>query len=179
MNRSQAERFELMWRAHAGEVLAYCRRRSPTSAEDALAETFLVAWRRLDQLPAEPLPWLFGVARRILANQRRAASRGEALLQRIGEDELRRDQVTREPSQVIEAVEMLSETDRETLRLQAWEGLSAADAAVVLGCSAVAFRLRLHRARRRLERAVCELESGDASQPLSRLALPARGGRND
>ncbi len=69
--------FEQLYRQHAGAVLAYARRRTTQeAADDAVAEVFLIAWRRVDDVPAEPLPWLLGVARRVLANQRRGERRG-------------------------------------------------------------------------------------------------------
>jgi RNA polymerase sigma-70 factor (ECF subfamily) len=157
------ERFEALYRSYAGEVLAYCRRRSPGAAEDVLAETFLVVWRRLADVPGEPLPWLFGVARRVLSNQRRASGRREALRERLGNDEHVRDQDAGEPGRLIEALQVLPERDREALLLQAWEGLSAEEAAVALGCSPMAFRLRLHRARRHLAIALRALDAEAAS----------------
>ncbi len=75
---------EELWRAHHREVLAYCRRRiAPEEASEVAAEVFAVAWRRLDSVPAEPRAWLLGVARRLLANRRRAATRRARLLDRI------------------------------------------------------------------------------------------------
>ena len=77
-------RFEALFRAHAGAVRTYVRRRSDAEgADDVVAEVFLVAWRRLGDVPEDPLPWLLGVARRVLANRRRRASRDAALLNRI------------------------------------------------------------------------------------------------
>src|SRR5918999_4742963 len=78
------ERFQRLYEEHAEAVLRYARRRTtPEAAEDALAETFVVAWRRLDRVPAEPRAWLLAVARRVLANQRRGDSRREALVAKL------------------------------------------------------------------------------------------------
>jgi RNA polymerase sigma-70 factor, ECF subfamily len=158
------ERFERLFREHHAAVRRYALRRAPHDmAGDVVAETFLVAWRRLDDVPADPLPWLFGVARRVLANARRSADRGLALERRLaaaavpaglvdpgeraGEAEIARA-----------ALAHLSERDRETLMLVAWDGLSSARAARAAGCTRTAFAVRLHRARARLAAQLASLE---------------------
>jgi len=121
-------------------------------AGDAAAEVFTVAWRRLGRVPAEPetLPWLYGVARRVVANQERSARR-----------RLRLEAKATAPPETIEppgptgvdveaAFLRLGQADREVLRLAAWEELQPAEIAAVLGCSANAAAVRLHRARQRL-----------------------------
>lgn len=151
-------RFEQLWRDHAPAVVAYTRRRAEADiAEDAVAETFLVAWRRLDRVPDNALPWLLGVARRALANQRRAQVRRAALLDRL---DLSMPAVTTDNSDrgVLEALATLSERDRELLMLVGWEGLSPAEAAAALGSSPIACRVRLHRARTRLAAALYAVE---------------------
>jgi RNA polymerase sigma-70 factor, ECF subfamily len=140
-------------------VLAYVRRRAAdaSSAEEAVSETFLIAWRRLDAVPHEqPLPWLLGTARKVLANQRRSAKR------RSPEDHVHLHSVeVRDPSPPISerlaeraafaaAFAALTDRDREVLSLVAWDGLEVREAAAVVGCTAATFSLRLHRARRRL-----------------------------
>jgi len=133
-------------------VLAFCRRRVDAEvADDVTAETFLVAWRRLSDVPRSPRGWLLGIARLTLANQWRGVRRRDALVERMRFDRSTEDTVA-DPGQVIEALSWLSELDQEALLLSAWDGLSSREAAQVLGCTPVAFRLRLHRARRRLER---------------------------
>jgi RNA polymerase sigma factor (sigma-70 family) len=155
-------RFEACFRAHYAEVLAYALRRLPErgAAEDVAAQTFAVAWRRRDRLPADPLPWLFGVARGALRNEARSARRRSRLLARIfGEH---RPASAPDPADAlgdlfsVAELARLSEDQREVLRLAAWEGLGARRAAAVLGCSHGAYTLRLHRARRRLAK---ELEA--------------------
>jgi RNA polymerase sigma-70 factor (ECF subfamily) len=159
------ERFERIFREHYAAVRSYALRRAPSDmAPDVVAETFLVAWRRLDDVPADPLPWLYGVARRVLANARRSADRGLALErqlataaavptgpgdpgERVGDAEIARAALAR-----------LSERDRETLMLVAWEGLSSARAARAAGCTRAAFAVRLHRARGRLAAQLASLE---------------------
>lgn len=140
------QRFEAIYAAHRDAVAAYVRRRAPASVvDDIVSETFLVCLRKIDRVPAEPLPWLYAVARKTLANHRRRLAR------EAGE----RAVPTVEPAPVGDGVlaaafAQLSERDREVLRLVAWEGLSLREAAVVLGCSAVACRVRYHRAKSRL-----------------------------
>jgi len=147
-------RFESLYRVYYGRVLAYAlRRATPDVAHDVVADTFLVAWRRHDRMPDQPLPWLLGVARKTLANQRRSARRRQSLLTEL-KAEVARPSSSSEPTgaalDVLAALDRLSEADRELLRLVAWEGLTPAEAAKVLGQSPATCRVRLHRARRRL-----------------------------
>jgi RNA polymerase sigma factor (sigma-70 family) len=160
------EQFHRLYADHADAVLRYARRRtSPEAAEDVLAETFVVAWRRLERVPAEPRGWLLAVARRVLANQRRGDSRREALIARLSLLPVRHDPP--EPaggSALAAALAALAPGDHEILALIHWDGLTAREAATVLGCTQVAARTRLHRARRRLARALEELED-DRREP--------------
>ena len=165
------KRFEAMYRTHYDEVLAYARRRAPEDvARDVVAETFLVAWRRLEAVPGQPVPWLIAVARRTLANQRRSARRRSSLEARL-ENETRvkdtaqpnrRDELDETP--VTAAFRRLREVDQEVLALIAWDDLTYAQAAAVLGCSRVAFRIRLHRARARFGIELQRLESSPGSE---------------
>jgi RNA polymerase sigma-70 factor (ECF subfamily) len=150
--------FEELYRAYADRVHAYALRRStPSVADDVVAEVFLVAWRRLDQMPAEPLGWLLGVARRVLANRRRTESRAAALRDRLARhaapapsapaDSELEDRVQR-------ALAGLAERDRELLLLIAWEGLRVNEAAQALGVRSGTLAVRLHRARQRLAEAL-------------------------
>jgi RNA polymerase sigma-70 factor (ECF subfamily) len=142
-------RFERLFSAQYAFVAAYANRRaSAVDAEDVVAETFLVAWRRLDDVPDDAKPWLFGVARRVLANQRRAAGRREALYERATASLNPTGDAA--DTQVLQALAPLSERDREILLLVAWDGLTMAEAAAVLGCSRGAAKVRLHRAKHRL-----------------------------
>jgi RNA polymerase sigma-70 factor (ECF subfamily) len=146
------QRFDQLWRDHAPAVLRYARRHVlPAEVEDVVAETFVVAWRRLDEVPSYGLPWLLGVARNISANIRRGRRRQEALSDRLAADlddgpawpEVEGDDA------VTAALHRLSDADRELLTLLAWDGLSHAEAAEALGCSRGALKVRLHRARSR------------------------------
>jgi DNA-directed RNA polymerase specialized sigma24 family protein len=156
MQQSAEERFQEIYRRHRPAVVAYARRRvSADTVEDVVAETFLVCWRKLECVPEEPLPWLYAVARKTLANQRRAAARQttRAIVEISGEAVL----FGGDPA-LGAAFSRLSERDREVLRLVAWEGLLLREAATVLGCSAVACRVRFHRAKRRLAEQLQALE---------------------
>lgn len=151
------EEFEQLYRQRAGAVLAYARRRTTqAAADDVVADVFLIAWRRLDDVPAEPLPWLLGVARRVLANQRRGEYRGAALRDRIRGQQVagvRSAHSDDGPSAVVRALWSLGASDQELLMLIAWDRLTRAQAAEALGISVGTLAVRLHRARRRLAKA--------------------------
>jgi RNA polymerase sigma factor (sigma-70 family) len=151
-------RFRAAYDANYHHVLGYALRRTATrqDAEDVVAETFLIAWRRLDQLPpgSDARPWLYGIARRTLANQRRGDVRRARLTGRLGSDLEIPDasEGDGDVATVAAAFARLSDDDREVLALVAWEDLSTGEVAAVLGCSRNAVRIRLHRARLRLVR---------------------------
>lgn len=169
-------RLEALFRAHYRDVAAYVRRRAePDLVEDVVAETFLVAWRRLDQVPGDARPWLLGVARKTLATQRRSTARRHSLLTKLEGAQGRSDREQPGELSVAEALGRLSEKDREAITLVAWEGLSPNEAALVLGQSSVAFRVRLHRAKRRLrERLEARQHTREArsSAPPEKSRLP-------
>jgi RNA polymerase sigma-70 factor (ECF subfamily) len=172
MNSQQL--FEAVYEQHANAIKGYAMRRiDPARADDIVAEVFLVAWRRLEDIPAEPRPWLFGVATRVLANERRSAARQHAALDRLeptaaSVDPADAPELASSPLQ--EALRNLSDTDREALLLTAWEGLNHREAARALGVKEATFTVRLHRAKRRLGRAI------ERSQPArtapTRLETP-------
>jgi RNA polymerase sigma-70 factor (ECF subfamily) len=141
---------EALYRSHGSAVHAYALRRvDRATADEVVAETFVVAWRRLEDVPPQALPWLYAVARRLVANQTRGANRRSALARRLAAEV---DDGAR-PSRAdvtLGRLEALNARDREVLLLIAWEGLTQRQAAAVLGCSHAAVRVRLHRARRRL-----------------------------
>jgi RNA polymerase sigma-70 factor (ECF subfamily) len=152
-------RHDALFAAHHDAVWRYAVRRvGDAGAEDVVAETFLVAWRRIDAVPEHELAWLLGVARRVIANQRRGQRRRANLTERIGRELELGAEEAREPRvpacAVLAALATLGERDQEVLRLVYWEGLSPSDAARALGCTAVALRVRLHRARARMARAL-------------------------
>jgi RNA polymerase sigma-70 factor, ECF subfamily len=163
-------RLETLFRRHYVDVAAYVRRRAePDLVEDVVSETFLIAWRRLDDIPAAARPWLLGVARKTLATQRRSATRRRALAAKLDETAQRPVDADDCASDlgISEALAQLSENDREAITLIAWDGLNAREAAVVLGQSPVGFRVRLHRAKRRLRQ---RLEADGRSQPNALVA---------
>jgi RNA polymerase sigma-70 factor (ECF subfamily) len=142
-----------LFRLHAAEVLAYALRRTDAeAAEDVVSEVFLIAARKLDHVPERDAQlWLYGVARRVLANHRRGARRRAALTKVLGDLQRGPDQPWERPDcPLLEALAALRPADREVLMLSAWEGLAAPAVAVVLGCSPHAVHTRLHRARARL-----------------------------
>ncbi|MEU9884483.1 RNA polymerase sigma factor [Sphaerisporangium sp. NPDC051011] len=150
----EAERFTMLFRRHHRHVLAYVLRRADEAqAEDVVAETFTAAWRHIDRLPEDPLPWLYRTAHNCLSNNRRSARRRERLVDRLtGHHQVVPDHA----SSVVEEVRLrkalwrLSPGEREALMLISWEGLDHRTAAYVAGCSVSAFKVRLHRARKRL-----------------------------
>lgn len=152
-------RFEVVFRASYSRVFSYVFRRSQDRelSEDIVAETFLIAWRRLEDVPREPVPWLLGTARRVLANHRRYVERRSRNGSAIPLDYVDLGDLSASPFELIAerqaftaAFAAVRAEDREVLALIAWEGLSAGEAAEVLGCTKAAFSIRLHRARRRL-----------------------------
>jgi RNA polymerase sigma-70 factor (ECF subfamily) len=160
-------RFSQLYRTQARAILAYALRREADreNAADVVAETFLVAWRRLGEVPPgeEARLWLYAVAHLVLANQHRAERRRTSLGQRLVES-LRTELATHaapagEAPGILRAIGKLRPEDRELLLLVSWEELSPSEAAKVLGISALAARSRLHRARRRLRGLLEETDS--------------------
>ncbi|MEV6368006.1 sigma-70 family RNA polymerase sigma factor [Micromonospora musae] len=151
------QRFTELYERHHGDVWRYVARRIVASdVGDVVAEVFLVAWRRVGDVPAgSALPWLYGVARLVLANEARGRRRWQELTLRVAAEPDRLVMVDHADGvagqrDVVVAFTRLSDRDQEILRLVAWERLTAAQAAAVLGQSRAAFAMRLLRARRRL-----------------------------
>lgn len=162
------DRFTAIFDDLAPRVYAYARRNcDAASAQDVVADTFLIAWRRRDDLPAEPLPWLLVVARNTLANRRRHQLRQDRLIEAAGRltvlagPAAAAEQAVVDRAAVLAAVAQLSHREREAVLLVAWDGLRNADAAQVAGCSTRAFEVRLSRARARIGRALAEPASTD------------------
>jgi RNA polymerase sigma-70 factor, ECF subfamily len=186
MRQSESERtrrFDALFAAYSPDIVAYCGWRAPSAsdAQDAVAEVFLTAWRRLDQLPEGDAArvWLYATARRVIANQRRSSRRRVALQERLALEAPSRPQEppspNREETLVHAALRGLGPRDREVLLLAEWEGLSPAQIAAVLGCLTVTARGRLHRARRRFQ-AVFEdlLAREESAQPRREAAVRPR-----
>ena len=181
---ARRERFEILYRGLYEPISGYVLRRaaSPEDGAEVIAETFATLWRRLDSCPPdeEVRPWLFGVARRVLANQRRGDRRRSALAERLT-SELDPTAPAHAPAvgadpRVARAFSTLSEADREVLALLAWEGLTREELAVALGASRSVARLRLHRARRRFEAALERETRAESLAARARIRL-SEGGR--
>jgi len=144
--------FEELFATCLAPVLAYAARRCPnlSDAEDATSETFAIAWRKFGDAPASPLPWLYAIARRVLANQHRASARFKALVLSLSAELLRRGpRASTANDAALDALTRLNDADQELVRLVAWEGLDHAAIAATLGISANAVAIRLYRARKR------------------------------
>jgi RNA polymerase sigma-70 factor (ECF subfamily) len=160
----QAREFERIYEQHARTIAAYAlrRTRSEQDAEEIVAETFLIAWRRSDELRGDPLPWLYGVARRVHASHARKAGRAPLELR---DDIAAPADGSLERAELLGALLRLPSLERDALLLTVWEGLDQRDCAQVLGCSRVAVALRLRRARARL-RAPSDTDDIPAAQLL-------------
>ncbi len=151
-------RFRVLFEAGRSRLGSYTLRRtaSPEDAADILAETFLIAWRRLEDVPEGEagILWLYATARHLLANQRRGQQRERLLVERLaselGKAVAQTDPIDHSSLDAARVLASLSAEDREILMLAGWEGLDSREIGAVLGCSAVAARIRLHRARGRM-----------------------------
>jgi len=167
--------FDRLYQDTFSQVLSYCRRRcrDVTDADDAASETFLVAWRRLDQVMAadSEIAWLYGVAYRVLSNQRRSIGRRGRLQFKL--DHQRPSELHTDPADTIthnsalaavyEALGELPAVEQELIRLVAFENLSYSEIAAVTGLRVGAVRSRLYRARRRLEETTSQKSGRDHS----------------
>ncbi|PWJ54564.1 RNA polymerase sigma-70 factor, ECF subfamily [Quadrisphaera granulorum] len=173
-------RFNELWASCSSRVLAYATRHvGRDDAQEALAETFLVAWRRLADVPEQPLPWLLVVARNTMANQRRSAYRRTALhselahLHASAAPAAAADVTVGQRADVLAVLAALSPSEREALLLVSWDGLSVPEAARVAGCSTSAMHVRLFRARRRLRASSLE-PIGDDDEGRPAVTAPPR-----
>ena len=175
LHETDSQRFEALYLANYAAVLRYVARRIERSAaEEIVAETFTIAWRRLEHVPRdEQLPWLLVTARNTLANQRRAATR--ATVKERAHAATIREPPSRDPADalaerdaIVRAFTTLSQPDREALRLVAWDGLALATAARVAGTTRLAFAMRVSRARRRLAAALEEPDPAPAPPPRTK-----------
>lgn len=175
--RDRRHRFDALFAAFGSDIVAYCgwRAGSPSDAQDAAADVFLTAWRRLDDVPDGDAAraWLYATARRVIANQRRSERRLVALHERLAREPAAAvhepSPLGREEALVRQALRRLRPRDREVLLLSEWEGLEPAEIAAVVGCHPVTARGRLHRARRRFRVVFEDLRDGEgrASSVLS------------
>ncbi|MEV0351594.1 sigma-70 family RNA polymerase sigma factor [Nonomuraea sp. NPDC050680] len=164
MGRDPERRFVEIYESAYGPILGYALRRcpDPDDAADAVAETFMVAWRRIEEVPSgeDARLWLFGVARRVLANHRRGERRHEqrtaALREQLAASPVLGEPPVEDYSQVGKVLRSLSDDDRELLTLVAWENFDAREIARILGISRNAATVRLYRARRRFARGLAK-----------------------
>ena len=173
LTEQQAElRFSRLHEEHFEAVRRYAWRRDARLADDVVAETFAVAWRRIEEVPHDARPWLIGVARNIRLNLLRSQRRQDnvaAELQRQGMPAASFDDpVSNElPPALAEALARLSPLDREVLLLHAWDELDRTAIAAAVGCSTANVSVRLHRAKRRFQAALAALtEGGDSLSPV-------------
>jgi RNA polymerase sigma-70 factor (ECF subfamily) len=169
------ERFRVLYNDLYDDLWRYVQRRSINTEEarDTLSEVFLVAWRRLEDIPAgkEARLWLFGVARNLVKTSWRKRKRSGDLVVRIGSEMSTRGTTDEELDnsgvlKIVKALQFLSESDQEILRLLAWENLSHKEISVVLGCSENAVAIRIRRARVRLMKV---LQSGKSFSEINNL----------
>jgi RNA polymerase sigma-70 factor, ECF subfamily len=167
-SETREARFTRVYEEHLETVRRYVWRRDPDLADDVVAETFLVAWRRIDDVPEHAAPWLIGVARNVRRNTRRQ----EAVSARLADavPPLADAGAPRESAALRAALRGLAPRDREVLLLPVWDGLDRASIAAALGCSKANVSVRLHRARRRFERCL----AAGQHDPSRRLALAPR-----
>lgn len=148
------ERFTELWHEQAPHVLAFARRHvGPEAANDVVAETFMVAWRRWNDVTDPPIAWLLVAARKVIQNRVRTARRRQALEERVALLDgvaayaIDAADMTLTRREALERLARLDEKHREALLLVSWDGLSNNQAAAVLGLKPAAFRRRLSRAR--------------------------------
>jgi RNA polymerase sigma-70 factor, ECF subfamily len=167
-------RFDALFREHHPAVRAYARRRVPPEVvDDIVSETFLVVWRRLDDVPEAPLPWLLAVARNVVGTEWRAAARRERLWLKAQSGNIENydpGEPDSEDGRVLAALAALKERDREALTLVAGDGHTPAQPAAVVGERSARFRQRLHRARHRLRAELADLRAAELRR--EELAAP-------
>lgn len=182
MDHGQRRMFEQLYDDNVRVVHAYAARRVDASmADDIVAETFLTAWRRIEDLPAQELhlAWLLGIARGQVANNRRGHRRRSALLERISAEPPPFEGVPQSGLDPVlhAALGRLGDTDRELLCLLAWERLDREAARRVLNLSAIGLRVRLHRARKQVRSYLEQQAPSDGPKKESTGKALKAGGR--
>jgi RNA polymerase sigma factor (sigma-70 family) len=158
----QEARFTRLYETYYRNVFGYVVLRvAPQAAEDLTGEVFTIAWRKIDEIPEQALPWLLGVARNLARQSHGAAGQARGLIDRLAGLTTDADRHAWDAAdhviardQALAALRTLSAKEAEAVTLTAWHGLEPAEAARVAGCSRTAFIVRLHRGRRRLARAL-------------------------
>lgn len=168
MSSPAQNRFNRLYDELWSDLRGYLRRRCTTDADadDLLAETFTIVWRRIADVPAghDSRPWIFGIARNLIREYYRGRDRRRQITDRLLSELVTRPAAESGPRKelddlavTIQALGLLNEADRELIQLVAWEGLSHADCGVILQCSTNAVGIRLHRARARLQEKIGEM----------------------
>jgi RNA polymerase sigma-70 factor (ECF subfamily) len=171
-DEDRAASFSAMFRRHYPAVWRFTARRAwPDAVDDVVADTFLTAWRRFEELPPDALPWLLNAAGKCLSNHRRAAVRAESLKSRLAAQPASGGPDARangdERHALVCALAHLSDDEREILMLTDWDGLPARRVARALGVSAPTASARIYRARKKLRRALAaELERPSDLTPV-------------
>jgi RNA polymerase sigma factor (sigma-70 family) len=169
---SDRAEFSALFARHYPAVWRFVARRAwPDAVDDVVAETFLAAWRRYDDLPTDALPWLLNAAGKCLANHRRSATRAGALKERLVEQStpIRADATTQsfERNALVQAFASLSDGERALLMLTDWDDLPVRRAARALGISPATASARIYRARRKLRAALAaELGRSTVRKPV-------------
>jgi RNA polymerase sigma factor (sigma-70 family) len=173
--------FTEAWQRDGPRVAAYARRHiAADEAADVVSETFLQAWRHWDDVPRPPLPWLIGTARKVIGNKHRGTGRRQSLQQRLillnGVAPTAEDAgvLAADRAEALATLASLDDEQREALLLVAWDGLTAFQAAAVIGVRPATFRVRLHRARLAAQKNL-DHPNLSPSPPLTRLSLPEGG----
>ena len=164
MADSSRQRFHIVFSEVYEPIQRYVRRRvDPDAVDDIVSETLLTLWRRLDEVPSAALPWSYGVARRQIANHRRSGRRHLRLVQRA-ESEPRAATDSEHPldAELHTAIDAMGDSDKEILRLWAWEQLEPAEIAVILGLTPNAVSIRLNRAKKKLGKNLESARKDDA-----------------
>jgi RNA polymerase sigma-70 factor, ECF subfamily len=161
-------RFSLLYDAYYAPVYGYVVSRAGSRlAEDIASEAFGLAWKQFSELPDQPLPWLFRLARQVIRKAVRTEERQAALVSELEvwadavDDDVAIKVIDRAAN--LRGLAALSDADREILTLVAWHGLAPGEAASVVGCTSAAFFVRLHRARKRLAKAIDEQARAEVS----------------
>ena len=177
-----ADGFDRLFAENFRDITGYVARRVPGGGvDDVVAKVFTVAWRRFRQVPPPPddRPWLFGVARRCVDDERRSDGRQERLRLRLVQEGARSPGDGKAHGErhdlVLEAMERLPPLHREALRLVLWDGLSHVEAAAVLECSVAAFESRFRRARNTVRDAVNQGTGSQPDAPVPERSLTCQG----
>jgi RNA polymerase sigma factor (sigma-70 family) len=179
VDAERRRRFDALFNENIADIDTYCRGRagSPSDAQDAAGEVFLIAWRRLDEVPRgkDARPWLYATARRVTANRARANARRRRLYEKLGAQPVAASSGDDDPlvARVTDALTTLRPRNREVLLLAEREGLTAAEIAAVVHRPAVTVRGRLHRARRRFRAAFEASQAPSADRAPSPSDGPA------